>query len=495
MRLSRRELIRTSATASSLLGCPASPQTAAAFPKVEGLTREVAEFILRTSYADVPADVLELGRRSILDGLGLALCGSVADTGRLSRDYVKSLGLAGGASTIVGSSMKSAPRFAAFANGIGIHADDYDDTQLAVAADRVYGLLTHPTAPVLSAALALAEARYLSGRQLMAAYHVGVEVECKIAEAIAPRHYDEGFHSTGTCGAIGAAAAAAKVIGLDLHQTLRTLGIAASQAAGLRENFGTMTKPLHAGRAAESGVVAAELAALGWTAAEQILEAQRGFFRAAGGGYDPAAIQHKLGQPWTFRQPGISIKPYPSGSLTHPAMTEMARLIRAHEIQAQQVERVDVGTNRNMPNALIHHQPKTGLEAKFSMEFCMAALLLYGKAGLTEFTSQVVNRREVQAMIARIHFGVHPVAEAAPYNKMTTILDIQLRDGRTISGRADFAKGSPAIPMTYQEVADKFLDCATFAGWPREKASRVVATVGTLETVTDIRALMGLLAS
>jgi 2-methylcitrate dehydratase PrpD len=147
-----------------------------------------------------------------------------------------------------------------------------------------------------------------------------------------------------------------------------------------------------------------------------------------------------------------------------------------------------------MPNALIHHQPKTGLEAKFSMEFCMAALLLYGKAGLTEFTRQVVNRREVQAMIARIHFGVNPVAEAAGYNKMTTILDIRLRDGRTISGRADFAKGSPANPMTYQEVADKFLDCAAFARWPREKANRVVDTVGKLETVLDIRTLTALLA-
>jgi 2-methylcitrate dehydratase PrpD len=496
MSLSRRKLIRTAVAASSVLGGNAFPQSAPApkpsheeFPKVEGLTREVGEFILHTAYGDLPADIVELGRKSILDGLGLALSGSVADTGPLSRNYVKTLGLTGGASTILGSSMRTAARFAAFVNGVGIHADDYDDTQLAVAEDRVYGLLTHPTAPVLSAALALAESHSLSGRDLMTAYHVGVEVECKIAEAIAPRHYDEGFHSTGTCGAIGAAAAAAKVIGLDLHQTLHALGIAASEAAGLRENFGTMTKPLHAGRAAESGIVAVELAALGWTAAEQILEAPRGFFRAAGGGYDPNAIVHKLGRPWTFRQPGISIKPYPSGSLTHPAMTEMARLIRTRGIQAQQVERVYVGTNRNMPNALIHHQPKTGLEAKFSMEFCMAALLLYGKAGLTEFTGQVVNRPEVQAMIARIHFGVNPQAEAAGYNKMTTILDIRLRDGRTISGRADFAKGSPAIPMTYQEVADKFLDCAAFARWSRDKANRVIDTVGKLETVTDIRTL------
>src|SRR5205085_3777061 len=144
-------------------------------------------------------------------------------------------------------------------NGIGIHADDYDDTQLAVAKDRVYGLLTHPAAPTLASGLATAESRAMSGRDLLLAYHIGAEVECKIAEAIAPRHYDEGFHSTGTCGAIGAAAAAAKISGLPVEGVLRTLGIAASEAAGLRENFGTMTKPLHAGRAAESGVVAADL--------------------------------------------------------------------------------------------------------------------------------------------------------------------------------------------------------------------------------------------
>ena len=328
-------------------------------------------------------------------------------------------------------------------NGIGIHADDYDDTQLAVAEDRVYGLLTHPTAPVLSAALALGEARSISGRDLITAYHVGVEVECKIAEAISPRHYEDGFHSTGTCGAIGAAAAAAKVIGLDRARTLRALGIAASEAAGLRENFGTMTKPFHAGRAAESGVVAAEIAGLGWTAAEQILEAPRGFFRAAGGSYDPKAIVHKLGNPWTFSSPGISIKPHPSGSLTHPGMTELLRLIHAEKIDARQVERVDVGTNRNMPNALIHHRPKTGLEAKFSMEFCMAALLLYGKAGLAEFTDEVVNRSEVQKMMERIHFGVNPVAEAAGYNKMTT------HPGHSAPGRQDhhrtsgFRQGEP----------------------------------------------------
>jgi 2-methylcitrate dehydratase PrpD len=493
VKLTRRNWIATSAAVPAALVTEAAGQNDT-FPAVSGLTREVAEFIVGARYEAIPEDVAELGKKSILDGLGLALCGSVAESGALSRAYVKSLGLSRGEATVIGSPMKVSPRFAALVNGIGIHADDYDDTQLAVAGDRVYGLLTHPTAPALSAALALGEARRTSGRDLMAAYHAGVEVECKVAEAIAPRHYDEGFHSTGTCGALGAAAAAAKIAGLNVEATRRALGIAASEAAGLRENFGTMTKPLHAGRAAESGVAAADLAALGWTAADQILEAPRGFFRAAGGGYDPKAIQQKLANPWTFRTPGISIKPHPSGSLTHPGMTEMARLIREHAIQPGQVERVDVGTNRNMPNALIHHQPKTGLQAKFSMEFCMAVLLLYGKAGLAEFSDDVANRSAVREMISRVHFGVHPEAEAAGYNRMTTILEIRLKDGKRITGRADFAKGSPANPMTFTEVAAKFHDCAAFAKWPLEKARSAVELVRGLEKVADVRTLTALLA-
>ena len=286
-----------------------------------------------------------------------------------------------------------------------------------------------------------------------------------------------------------------RVAGLNAGAVLRALGIAASEAAGLRENFGTMTKPFHAGRAAESGVVAASLAALGWTAADQILEAPRGFFRAAGGGYDPKAILHRLANPWTFRTPGISIKPHPSGSLTHPGMTEMARLIGVHTIKAAQVERVEIGTNRNMPNALIHHQPKTGLQAKFSMEFCIAVLLLYGKAGLAEFTDEVPNRPEVREMVSRVHLGVHPAAEAAGYNKMTTIIEIRLKDGKTITGRTDFARGSPAIPMTFEEVADKFQDCAAFARWPHEKAKSAVGLVRKLENLADVRTLTALFAS
>jgi 2-methylcitrate dehydratase PrpD len=461
-------------------------------PKV---TRYVCEFAAKTKFEDLPADVIELGKKSILDGIGLAFSGSVARTGPISRDYVEALGAARRESTVIGTAMKSPARFAAFLNGVAMHADDYDDTQLAVAKNRVYGLLTHPTVTAWAPALAVGEAGGRSGRDVMLAYHVGVEVESKIAEAINPRHYVEGFHSTGPIGVFGSAAAVAKLRGYDAGQTARALGIAGAQSSGLRENFGTMTKPFQAGHAAESGVLAADLAERGWTAAENILEAPVGFFRAAGGGFDIHAIYEKLGRPWTFHDPGVSIKPYPSGSLTHPGMTEMLRLIREHDIKPEQVESVEVGTNSYMPTALIHHHPQNALEAKFSMEFCMAALLLYRKAGLTVFVDEVVRRPDVQAMMGRVKFGVNAEADAAGSDKMTTVLTLHLKDGRAISGRADFGKGSPANPMSYAEVSEKFLDCAEFAKWPKQKAAAVVEMVGKLETLPDIRELTKLCAA
>jgi len=464
----------------------------ASFPKVEKLTARVAEFVVNTRFSEIPDGTSELGKKSILDGLGLALSGSKAETAGLIEQYVKSLGCGSTGATVLGSATKLPARFAALVNGVAIHVDDFDDTQLAAAKDRVYGLLVHPTVCVLPAALATAEVGGKSGKDLLVAYQVGVEVECKIAEAISPRHYEDGFHSTGTCGVFGGTSACARLKGLDVAYTVRAFAIAASHAAGLRENFGTMMKPFQAGHATESGVASVDLAALGWTGAEQVLEAQRGFFHAYGGGYDPSAIVDRLGKPWTFENPGVSIKPFPSGSLTHPGMTELLRLIRANSIRAGDVVQVEVGTNRNMPNTLIHHHPTTGLQAKFSMEFCMAILLLDGRADQTKFTDAVANRPDVQEMIRRVRFYTDPDAEKAGYDKMTTILKITLKDGRTISGRADFGKGSPANPMSFDEVAEKFLGCAAFAEWPASKAERVIAMVRKLEDLSDVRTLTAL---
>jgi 2-methylcitrate dehydratase PrpD len=465
------------------------------FPEVRDVTKYTADFVVNTQFADLPHDVIELGKKSILDGLGLALAGSRATTATLVQKYVESLGCTQADAVVIGSSKKYPLRFAAFVNGISIHADDFDDTQLAIQKDRVYGLLVHPTVCVLPAVLGAAQMTPTSGKDLIVAYHVGVEIECKIAEAISPRSYEDGFHSTGTCGVFGSAAGLSKLRKFDVAQIIRAFGITASNAGGLRENFGTMMKPFQAGHAAESGVVATDLSGLGWTSAEDILESPLGFFHAYGGGYNPEAYMNKLGKPWTMADPGVSIKPFPSGSLTHPGMTEMLRLIRDHGIRSDHVESVDVGTNHHNVNTLIRHHPTTGLEAKFSMEYCMAVLLVHGKAGLGEFSDSAVTQPAVQDMLKRVHVYADPEAEAAGYDKMTTIIKIQMKDGKTFRGRADFGKGSPANPMSYEEVADKFRQCADFAHWPDTKAAAIVDLVRSIEDAPDMGRLIALISA
>jgi 2-methylcitrate dehydratase PrpD len=473
---------------SALAAGAALPETAAA----QGVTEEAARFITATGYAALPGDLVELSKKHILDALGLALAGEKAESGPLVRKYLATNGA--GPCTVLGSRLKASPRFAAFANGVAIHADDYDDTQLAVAKDRVYGLLTHPTVTAFSAALAVAEAGGRSGRDLLCAYHLGVEVECKVAEASNPRAYETGFHSTGLFGVFGATVAAAKLRGLDVKGVRMALGVAGAEASGLRENFGTMGKPFQAGHAAESGIVAADLAALGWTAADNIFEGKVGLFAAAAGGFDANAITGKFGKPWTFLTPGISIKPHPSGSLSHPAMDEMERLIKANRLTPAQVASVRVGANHQTMTALFRHQPTTGLEAKFSMEYCMAVLLMDGKAGLNQFTDAAVNRAEAQALLRQVEFYNDPRADAAGVDKMRSYIEIKLKDGKTVTGMADFAKGSPQFPMSFADVADKFRDCAQYAGPPAKNADQVIAQVQHLEDLTDIRTLTRLLA-
>jgi 2-methylcitrate dehydratase PrpD len=499
----RRDFLKASAQVAGALGIVGSGNSALTsgvpavpcslpFPSVRDVTKHVAEFVVGAKYTDLPAEVVELGKKSILDGLGLALAGSTAETAQIIHTYMESLGCSAGKVTVLGTGNKLPLRFAAFANGVAIHVDDFDDTQLAVQKDRVYGLLVHPTVPVLPAVLGCAELKLTSGKDLMLAYHVGVEVECKIAEAIAPRSYEDGFHSTGVCGVFGSAAGVAKIRGFTVERTQTAFGVAASNSAGLRENFGTMMKPFQAGHAAESGVIAGDFAEWAWTAATSIFEAERGFFHAYGGSYSPDSIIGKLGSPWTFTAPGISIKPFPSGSLTHPGMTEMLRMIRADHIRAEDVQEVRVGTNHSNVNTLIRHNPKTGLEAKFSMEYSMAVLLVHGKAGLEEYTDAVVNQPAIQDMIKRIVFYVDPEAEGAGFDKMTTIIKLTLKNGKVLTGRQDFGKGSPANPMSFDEVAEKFHGSADYAKWPKSKSTKIVDFVRALEQATDLRELTAL---
>jgi len=354
-----------------------------------GLTQDVANFVSKTRYRDIPTEVVCLARGFILDGLGVALAGSTDDCARILQAHVRQIG-GREEVTLLGTGLSASVPKAALANGVAGHAMDYDDTQLSTSKEAVYGLLTHPTTPVLAAVLATGEKEKIRGKDFLLAYILGVEVECRIADAINPHHYQSGFHSTATMGGFGAAMAVGKILALKEEALIRTLGIAASMASGLRENFGTMTKPLHAGRAAENGVTAALLARDGFTAALNILEARRGFYNAMAGGYDESKIAGRLGRPYFMQEPGISIKPYPSGSLSHPAQDLILDLVKEHDLHAEDIEFIEVGTNSNVPNALIYPMPKTALEAKFSIPFCMAIGVLERKAGIAQFKDRKV---------------------------------------------------------------------------------------------------------
>ena len=455
------------------------------------VTDHIARFVRGVRYEDIPGPVRDLAKAHILDALGLALAGAAAPGSRIIRDYLAEFGCAG-ASHVFGTDLITAPRFAALANGAAIHAHDYDDTCPQHLADRNGGL--HATGPVISAALATAEPSGLSGRAVLEAFHVGVEVGCRINHAIDNRHYAGGYHASGTINVFGAAAAVSRLLDASHETVLTALGLAASHAGGIRENFGTMTKPYHAGHAAEGGTVSAELAARGFTAACNALEAPRGFFAAAGGGFDPVQVMERLGGPWAFEDPGIWIKPHPSGALNHPAMTLLRKWVREEGVTPDRVSQVRLRTNANVVNTLLHDRPATWLEAKFSLPFNAAAILVRGRAGLAEFTDAVVANPAIQAMMDRIDFAAFDRIEAG-YANTTTLVDVELDDGRTLSGRVDFPKGSPQDPMSYDEVAEKFAECADYADWPEDKAARIVELVRDFEAMPDVRALTAVLAT
>ena len=231
----------------------------------------------------------------------------------------------------------------------------------------------------------------------MRAFSIGLEVECKLAEAVNPQHYQRGFHSTGTLGVFASAAAAASLMGLDHEHTRTALSIAGSKSAGLRCNFGTMTKPYHSGAAAQNGVVAAKLASMGYSADPSGLDGPWGFFAVAGGGVDEEYVLGKLGSPWALLDPGVSVKPYPCGSLLHPAMDALRGLLIEHDVDPANIREVRLGTASNVLNALRYAEPENALQAKFSMQFMLGVLALRRRAGIAEFRDEVVLSPEVRA--------------------------------------------------------------------------------------------------
>jgi len=392
---------------------------------------------------------------------------------------------------VLGTGITTAPRFAAFLNGAAMHADNFDDTNPQPTPDRNGGI--HASGAILPAALAIAERTEASGRDLMAAFHIGAEIACKLNHAIDQRHYMGGFHATSTLNTFGAAAACARLDGLDAGGIGNALAIAASSAAGIRRNFGFGIETTHAGHAAEAGLVAADLAARGLDGAPDALEAPAGYIDAAAGGFDETVVDGRLGAPWAILDPGTWIKPHPSGALTHPAMGGLGEIVRDNDLAPGDITRISARTNERVYKTLIQHDPVTSLQAKFSMEFCLAIVAVARRVGLSEFTDAVVTRADVRDMMGRVDYA--PYRETRPdYGNVTTLLEVTLTDGRIIEARADHARGSTTSPMGYDETAEKFLGCADYAGWPGGRARAAVEMVAGLEDVANIGDLTGLLA-
>ena len=456
-------------------------------------TAAVVDFISRARWPDFPSDAVRLAKRCVIDGLGVMLAGSTTAAAAILRDYTRAGDGRDHATAFGPEPFRTGAAAAALLNGTSGHALDWDDTQLSTTADRIFGLLTHPTMPPLAAALALGERQHASGAQFLEAFLTGFEVECKIAEAIHPHHYKKGFHSSGTVGTFGATVAAAKLLRLDREALAHALAIAASMASGIRVNFGTMTKPLHVGRASQNGVIAAELAAKGFTGGHDALDPPWGFFRVFSfdDGFDADRIIGVLGNPHTIVSPGVSIKPYPCGVLGHPMMDAMRKLVNTNDLKPEQIQAIRVRAGSNILNPLRYPIAHNELEAKFCPAFMVSAIALRRKAGIHEFTDEFVRSTPVQAMMARVDRILDKEIEARGFDKIRTTIEVDLMDGRRLVEHADERyRGGPDRPFTREELHEKFSECAALV-LPPAAIEETFAMVESLEEVSDIAQLAG----
>jgi 2-methylcitrate dehydratase PrpD len=308
-----------------------------------------------------------------------------------------------------------------------------------------------------------------------------------------PPHYEKGFHATGTLGTMGAAAAAARLLGLDAGQTRAALAVAASQASGLKENFGTMTKPFHAGHAARSGVLSALLARDGFTASEQAIEGPQGYFAVLSAGKRDEQVLDSLGAPWKILETGVAVKPYPSCACTHSIIDSALELQRTHRIRPEQVAEVTVGVNAAVPRILIHSNPRSGLEAKFSGEFSAAAALCDGRVGIATFRDDKTDDPAIRALMTRVRLVVDPEIPGDLERHMWTRVTVRLSDGREVAIAPRPVPGHPGLPLSMDQLREKFMDCARIV-LPEDRADSVRQMVEQLDGCPDLRSLTAILS-
>ena len=446
-----------------------------------GTTEKVANFIVGLDFGDIPPLGIKRAKTSILDTIGTALAGSTGPIGTIITDLVTESG-GNPQARLIGKGIKTSTLNAALANGAFAHADDYDDM----------GSLGHPGSVLTPIGLALGEELKLSGKKIIEAYAVGWEIGNRLRISMGSIQYEKGLHMTGYFGTVGAAAEAAKLLELDATKTRIALGIAAAQAFGILQNFGTYTKPLHAGSAARAGILAAKLAKKGYTADLDVLEGPRGFFNAFA--HEDGSIgrmTEKLGEPLEIGAEGgwFAIKPWPCCGSNHLPLTAILNLVNQHNVKPNEVNSIEVTTMYKPPGTLIRTNPQCGYNGHFSLQYNMAAAVLDRKVDLDSFSDEKFLRPEMQDLIKKVKVFQHPDWVDKPLRLRSetrfVIVTLHLKDGRVLSERRDTAKH-----LVGEEIYTKYRQNAKIAGIADSKIERSIKLIEKLDKLDDITELI-----
>ena len=429
-----------------------------------GATAAIAEFIAHTSTSDFPDDSTDRAKKALADTFAVIVAGAGSEVAEPLRKYLAAA-QAPGTVPILGTGMTAAPETAALINGTYGHALDYDDVLSIMPA--------HPSAVIVAALLASLNGRPVSGAAFIEAYLLGIEIGGNIGIGMTNGHYQRGFHATGTLAMFSGVAALAKLHKLDIAATQQAFGIASSMASGLRRNFGTMTKPLHTGIAARSALTAFNLAASGFSAAPDVLEAKAGFFSSYGVADSNVDITAKgLGKPFIIVEPGLALKKFPCCYASHRAIDGLLTLRSKLDCDASAVDKLICRMPPGGMHVLTYPRPTTGLEGKFSLHYPLAAALLDGKCSLWTFTDEAVRRREITALYDRIDAAENPACRGddplfetrSSGSKGFVEIEIHLRNGKSAKIRVDKAPGSPTRALSWDDLREKFMDCARHSG-------------------------------
>jgi 2-methylcitrate dehydratase PrpD len=443
-----------------------------------GVTARLAQFVAGSRWEDLPEGVRHEAKRTLLNSLGAAFAGC--------RDAAVDHALAvlqpfsgRAAATLIGRGERADALTAAFVNAVSANVLDFDDTH--------HPTIIHPAAPVAPALLALCERSRYTGRQFLHALVLGVEAECRIGNAVTPWHYAHGWHITSTCGVIGAAVAAGKLLDLDAQRLGSAIGLGANQACGLVESLGTMAKSVSVGNAPRNGIVAALLAERGFTAAPTTLEGERGFARVMGQDADLAAIDRDLGTVWESAK--NTYKPYPCGIVLHPVIDAVLEIRAAHGLRPELVERVTVRGNPLLRQRTDRPRPGSSREASVSLQHTVAVCLIYGRAGVAEYTDARTAEPAIQALGDRVAVQDDP---ALPVG--AAAVSLRTRDGRTLTVEVAQALGSLGRPMTDAQLEAKLRDHAALTA-PAAAVDRLIDAVWSLDRADDAAAVARLSAA